>query len=546
MISNNLDKKKNKILTLYKQKKFHDVISAGQKIYNSNFNDIQLIYLLGLASINIQDFTQGEKYFLKLVSIKESAESYYTLGNIQKKLNKLKDAVISFENAIKYNPNFSEAYNNLGNTKKLIGLRDEAIINYKKAISLKENNIEALISLSAILKENKNFEDLVKIYQKILVLDKNNIKTLYNLGSAYLFLGNFNKGKSYFEKVINIDSSHIPSFRNYISVTKIDTKNEIFKKLESIDQENLNSENKILIFNALSKGYFDLKNIDLAFHYLEKSNLVKKEKSVFSMHQQEIEFNKIKFLFSNIDNTKIEFTDKLKSQPIFIVGMPRSGTSLIEQILSSHSNIYGAGELNFLQKAIERLNIYNSDNTKNFTQIRYFYYEQLRKISQNHMIIDKLPINFKWIGFIAKSFPEAKIIHIERNPMAVCWSNYKTLFVDKGMDFNLSQVDVVKYYKLYLDLMTFWKSKFGENILNINYENFVQDFEKSTKTVLNYLGLKWEKQIKYYEKTERVVTTASYHQVREKIKRNTSDEWKKYDHYLKKMQETLVSLKIKF
>ena len=212
MFSNNLDKEKAKILNLFKQKKFIEVIKIGSKLNNLNPHDPQLIYLLGLTSINTKNFTQAEKYFAKLLSMKENAETYYTYGNIQKKLKKFKDAIISYENAIKINPNFSEAYNNLANTKKIIGERNEAIKYYKKAVNLKENNIQALISLSVILKENKNFEDLIKIYEKILVLDNNNIKTLYNLGSAYLFLGDFNKGRSYFEKVINIDNKHIPSY----------------------------------------------------------------------------------------------------------------------------------------------------------------------------------------------------------------------------------------------------------------------------------------------------------------------------------------------
>ncbi len=547
MFSNNLDKEKKKILNLFKQKRFKEVIDIGSKLYNLNPNDAQLIYLLGLTSINTQSFNEAEKYFAKLISIKESAELYYTYGNIQKKLKKFNDAIISFKNAIKFKPNFSEAYNNLGNTRKLIGQRNEAIKNYKKAISLKENNIEALFSLSAILKENKNFKELIKVYQKILIIDKNDIKTLYNLGSAYLFLGNFKKGKSYFEKVININKYHIPSFRNYISITKIDKKNEIFKKLENIDQVNLNHEDKILIFDALSKGYFDMKNIEKAFHFLDNSNLLKKEKSEFSLKDQEDEFNKIRNFFLDLDNTNIKFDNILKSKPIFIVGMPRSGTSLIEQILSSHSKIYGAGELNFLQKVIQKLGTEKPDNYKNyFTQIRNYYYENLSNLSENNFIIDKLPINFKWIGFIIKSFPEAKIIHIERNPMAVCWSNYKTNFVDSGMDFNLSQEDVAKYYKFYSELMTFWKRKFEKNIFNINYEEFVQNFEIKTKKILNFLDLKWEKQIINFDKTKRVVTTASYHQVREKIKINTSDEWKKYEGYLKKMQDTLISEKIKF
>ena len=227
--------------------------------------------------------------------------------------------------------------------------------------------------------------------------------------------------------------------------------------------------------------------------------------------------------------------------------MPRSGTTLVEQIISSHSQVYGAGELDFLPKIIDKLGIKKPQNFESFfTQIRNLYYDQIIKISNNRYIIDKLPVNYRWVGFILNAFPEAKIIHIERNPMAVCWSNYKTSFIDSGMDFNLSQQDIAKYYSLYLDLMNFWKSKYTSNILNINYENFVNDFVNNSIEIINFLDLKWEDQIKNYDKNTRPVTTASFQQVREGIKKNTSLAWKKYSNYLRPMQETLNSMKIKF
>ena len=212
MNSNIFKEKKKEILNLFKQKKFIDVIEKGTNLYKKEPKDPQLLYLLGLVNINIQNFLEAEKYFEKLILIKQNAEIYYTFGNIQKKLKKYKYAISSFENAIKFNPNFSEAYNNLGNTKKIIQKKDEAILAYKKAISLKEDNIEALFNLSIILKENNKYEELIPIYQKILKLDKNNIKTIYNLGSAYLFLGKISQGRDCFEKVISINKLHIFSW----------------------------------------------------------------------------------------------------------------------------------------------------------------------------------------------------------------------------------------------------------------------------------------------------------------------------------------------
>ena len=141
MNSNNFDKKKFKILDLYKKQKFTEVIKIGLDLYNNQPNDHQLTYILGLTSINLKNFIEAEKYFEKLISVKKTYELYYIFGNIQKKLQKYKNAVTSFENALKLNPKFSEAYNSLGNVKKSLNFRDEAEIYYRKAISLKEDNV---------------------------------------------------------------------------------------------------------------------------------------------------------------------------------------------------------------------------------------------------------------------------------------------------------------------------------------------------------------------------------------------------------------------
>ena len=547
MISNIFDKEKNNITNLFREKKFKDVINEGSNLILKTPDDSQILYILGLSYIELQDFINAEKYFEKLIKIKKLPNIYYTYGNIQKKLKKFDNAIDSFQKAINLNPNFSEAYNNLGNTKKIINKRVEAINHYKKAILIKEDNIEALINLSIILKENNNYEDLINVYKKILKLDNNNVKTIYNLGSAYLFLGDINKGRECFEKAIQIDKSHVPSLRNYVSITKINKENKIFKKLEDIDLNNINNENKILLNNALSKGYFDLDNVKKGFNYLNESNLIKKNISKFSIKKQEIQFQNIKKFFLDCESLNTNFDSKIESNPLFIVGMPRSGTSLLEQILSSHSKIHGAGELNFLQKVIYKKGLKITNNMNDyFSDIRKYYYNQITKISKNLFIIDKLPINFKWIGFILKSFPEAKIIHIKRNPMAVCWSNYKTHFFDSGMDFSLDQKEVAIYYSLYLNIIKFWKEIFKDKILDINYEDFVLNFKEQTKSILDYLDLEWEDQIKNYTTNKRAISTASFQQVREKIKKNTSDDWKMYRKYLADIEGTLKDLNIKF
>ena len=547
MNSNFFDNKKQKILDLFKEKKYEEVIKSGEKLIKKKPNDTQLIYLLGLSFINTQNFSSAEKNFQKLLSLKKTYELYYIYGNILKNLKKFSDAAISFEKAIELNPNFSEAYNNLGNVRKSLDEPDQAIECFKMAIKLKEDNIEAHFNLASIYQENNKFEDLIVLYKKLLSFNKNHLKTLYNLGSVNLFLGNISEGKDYFKKVLELDQSNIPSFRNYVNITKIDKNDKIFKHFLNLNFDELAYQDKILIFDALSKCYFDQDNIKLGFNYLAKSNSIKKENSQFSFIKQKEKFKKIKECFNETVSFNLKFSDEIKSKPVFILGMPRSGTSLLEQILSTHSKIYGAGELNFLEKIINNLGLNKpQDLKKYFTEVRNYYYKNISRISQKPYVIDKTPLNFRWIGHIVNAFPEAKIIHIERNPMAVCWSNYKTLFVDSGLDFNLSQDNMANYYVLYKDLIEYWLKNFSEHIINIKYEDFVKDFEIQTKNILSKLNLDWEDSLRSYEKNERAVRTASFQQVRGKIKKNTSKEWEKYSDYLGPMQKILENNQIKF
>ena len=220
--------------------------------------------------------------------------------------------------------------------------------------------------------------------------------------------------------------------------------------------------------------------------------------------------------------------------------MPRSGTTLVEQILSSHSAIYGAGELNFLDNAINLIDWQNNKiQKKDIMEIRKNYINELKKISKSTYTTDKMPLNFRWIGFIAYAFPNAKIIHVKRDAMATCWSNYKTNFSKNGMAFTFNQIDVAKYYQLYEDLMKFWHKKFPKKIYELNYEKLTENQEEEEKKLFNYLNLNWEDSVLEFYKNKRIVQTASSIQVRKKMYKGSSKEWKKYKKWLEPMIKAL-------
>ena len=150
-----------------------------------------------------------------------------------------------------------------------------------------------------------------------------------------------------------------------------------------------------------------------------------------------------------------------------------------------------------------------------------------------------MPLNFQWIGFILYAFPNAKIIHLKRNPMAICWSNYKLYFVSKDMDFSFNQIDIAKYYKLYENLMEFWHKKFPKKIYDFDYEKLTENQEEQTRKLFDYLGLKWDKEVLNFHRNQRAVKTASSDQVRKNIYKGSSNEWGKYKKWLMPMSNYL-------
>ena len=540
-----LSKKKN-ILESFNKGKYEKVIKSARKLLKNN-NDFQLLYALSVSYLTLSKYEEAERFFKRIIALKPSAENNYIYGNIQKQLKNYNEASKYFLKAVSLKSDYSEAYNNLGNTKLKLGLINEAIKNYKKAISSNKNNIQAYFNLAHLYNENKDYDNLKKILQDVLKLDENNTTALNDLGYLNLILGNIEEGRKLFEKVINIDDKHIRALKNYFLITKVNSENQYLKKLEKLDLSDASYEDKIFAYTSLSKCNFDLNNSDKALKYLEISNDLKKSKSDFSIGKEKKLFENIHKLFLQKFNETIVHENKLKFTPVFILGMPRSGTTLLEQVISSHSKVHGAGELNYLPKIIDKFQINKPSNFENFIKkLRSEYHSMVSSLSNKSFIIDKLPMNFRWIGFITKAFPEAKIIHIHRNPMAICWSNYKINFPDPGMDFSLSQKNTAEYYVLYNNLMKFWFNNLKNKIINLNYEHFVNNFENETNILIKKIGLNWEENLKNYDKNNRPVQTASLLQVRGKIKKNTSDEWKKYKDKLKIMQETLKSANVEF
>jgi hypothetical protein len=303
-----------------------------------------------------------------------------------------------------------------------------------------------------------------------------------------------------------------------------------------MERPNLKDQDICHLHYTIAKMKEDLGDLDAAFeNYVAGGALRQKLLAYDQKHDQRL-FTNIKSTAPKLKEFSLKVSHKAISQiPIFILGMPRSGTTLVEQIVSSHSQVCGAGELSFLDRFGGKLCLGDEViSSKNLLEVRKAYLNELKKVSENKpFVTDKMPHNFINIGVIVKALPEAKIIHVKRDPAATIWSNFKHYFHAKGLGYSYKLEDTVAFYKLYQNLVEFWDESYGDKIYHIDYDKLTVKQEPETKRLLEYLELDWEDACLSPQENQRSVRTASQLQVREKVYKGSSKAWRKFEPYLK-------------
>ena len=254
------------------------------------------------------------------------------------------------------------------------------------------------------------------------------------------------------------------------------------------------------------------------------------------------EFKQDEHLFDQIKRTAPQFKDvalnaasePITHTPIFILGMPRSGTTLVEQIVSSHSKVTGADELPYVSQFGTKLVAgITAPTLEAVSAFRERYLTELAKRAEGQAFItDKMPQNFRYIALICAAFPEAKIVHVQRNAEATCWSNFKHYFTTTDLGYSYDLSDTVAYYGLYKDLMNFWSQSYGDRIYHLDYDKLTENQAPETRCLIEYLELNWEDACLSPQNNKRSVKTASQQQVRKKVYKGSSQAWRKYEPFL--------------
>ena len=545
-----LKKEVNYAVKLLTNGQINEALKIVEALIKKSPNVPLLYNIRGVCYQTIGELGNAIYDFSKATILKSDyAEAYCNLGVTYQEKGDLVSAVNAYKNAIDNDNNYPTAHNNLGKIFLASGEIDSSIEHLECAITLKSDFADAHNNLgSAFLRINK-LNDAIKSYKKAIALKPDFAVANNNLGIAYLRTGDPKLASKFFENAITITPGYATAHHNLSGVKVYKEKDKQVSLIESLlIENNLSQKERIYLNFALAKAYEDLGNHEELFKHLNEGNRIRKKEMSNSIADSEEHNELIKLFFNsnNINNIKLTYRDSLPIRPIFIVGMPRSGTSLVEQIISSHHEVYGAGEVNnfhnIIMPIIEKHAVNENYNLKNdeFALIRKQYSNSLERFYANEKVItDKWILNFKTIGFILSAFPESKIVHLKRDARATCWSIYKHYFSDEGNRWAYDYQDLARFYKSYVGLMDYWHNLFPGKIYDISYEDLTSNQEKETRNLLKYCDLDWDENCLNFYTNTRAVKTASAVQVRNKMYQGSSDVWRQYSEHLKPLLDAL-------
>jgi len=501
---------------------------------------------LGLVLKELGRLKEAEISYRQAIVLKpDYAKAHNNLGALHYELGRLEEAEISYRQAIAVKPDYAKAHSNLGLVLKELGRLKEAEISLRQAIVLKPDYAKAHNNLGALHYELGRLEEAEASYRQAIVLKPDYAEAHSNLGLVLKELGRLKEAETSYRKAIELKPNYAEAHRCLTSMKRFDAQDEQYSKMKELYlDKNISEEQRCHINFGLAKACEDLGDFEQAFaHYCEGNELRKKVLN-YDINQDVELFRKIKSNYPQIVQKSLK-PDKLtnNSMPIFIVGMPRSGTTLVEQIISSHSQVTGAGELNFASQfgAAIATGI-TEKNNESLLDFRSKYLDKLKNVSNGNLIVtDKTPQNFLYIGLLAAAFPEAKIIHVKRNPAAVCWANYKKYFGSKSIGYCYAIDDIISYHKLYESLMVFWTNTLTNRIYKLDYEQLTVNQESETRQLIDHLDLDWDEKCLSPQNNMRSVATASNLQIREKVYKGSSQKWKKYQPFLNGALDGLLS-----
>jgi tetratricopeptide (TPR) repeat protein len=471
----------------------------------------------------------------ELAEIRRSlADALLNVGRTNDALREITQAVSSGR------PSFALKVS-LGNILNAAGRVDDAIQCFEDLLRA-QSDLPIHGNLAKALRKKGRYKEAIEQYEKLLAKDPDNIDGHFDLGVVYHDLGEKDDARIAFRKAVQLDNTCAKAWHGISTVSKNafdDGEIEILLKLQR--DSDTSHDKRVLLAFALGKHFENTgRHEDAARQYL-MANSLKREEFDYDIENDLRAFHNIQTSFDETLLEKWSSAGLTDNSPIFIIGMPRSGTTLIEQILASHPQVHGAGEREILTNSI--LNVFPITNGSDYTgTLDDATSEKFRNVASNYLggfpdivadyVTDKMPHNFLHVGMIRILFPNASIVHCRRNPHDTCFSIYKHLFGVRSHPYAYDLQELARYYNAYAKLMNHWDEVMPGEIHTVDYETMIDAQEQTTRELLDACGLEWDPACLEFHKYERPIATISATQVRQPVYRSSIGAWKPYEKML--------------
>jgi tetratricopeptide (TPR) repeat protein len=499
-------------------------------------------------------FEEAERMYREVIRANpRNVDALRMLGRIALSMKRNSDAERLFRRTVSIAPDFVGAWLDLGRVLKDTDSHEEAMACYRRVIELQPDNPKGHFMLAGVLAPAGRTYEAIESYRRALDLEPDYVGALLGLGHVLKTVGRLDEAIDAYRECIRCRPDNGGSYWSLANLKTYRLSDEDIETMQSIlGSEELGDTSRVNFLFALAKAFEDRGDFERAWDYYATGNASQRVHEYYDPVQTESINDAIVDVFDATFLSEKAGGGDPDHAPIFVVGLPRSGSTLIEQILASHSAVEGTSELPYVGRVAASLNRNRADginypravrelSATNFAELGREYLRRAgrHRVEGTRRFIDKMPNNFPLIGFLHMILPNAKIIDARRHPLDSCLSCYRQLFA-RGQSFTYDLTDIGEYFLQYQRLMDHWHAVLPGRVLTVQYEQLVGDFENQTRSLLEYCGLPFEDAcLKFYE-TDRPVRTPSSEQVRRPIYTSSIGFWRNYEGHLGELREVLA------
>ncbi len=572
----------------YEDGNFEEAAACYRRALEANPGFAEAYNNLGNACRFAGEQEKALGYYEKALQFREHyPEAYNNLGTMLRDLGRVAEAEHAYRKAMLQNPGYIEAYNNLANLLHGDDRDQEALRVLGDALRVEENHpvtltitsrvqlrrgnfaaaeeaarramatdpagAEAMVALGQVLHEIDRYEEAVGVLRKAVEIAPDSPEARNFYGVALKSVGKLEEGRDQILEALKLNPNNLGAYANLNDVIDFREAPELVEQMEKIfaSADNQDDPRLMPLHFGFGKALDDTGQPERAIEHYIKGARLKRRQLSYSEEETFAFFAQIKDAFGPEQFKDRRYAGLSTERPVFIVGMPRSGSTLVEQILASHPDVHGAGEVKYLARGLGQLRDRFPSMDRYpaiFAQMEEFHLELLGKsylgqiekdAGQSRRITDKLLTNYFFLGLIHLIFPNAKIIHTRRNPIDTCLSAFTKLFKD-DMPHSYDFGELGRYYLQYQALMDHWREMLPEGaIFDVSYEEVVADIEGNARGMIGFLGLDWDPACVDFHKSSRPVKTASVAQVRKPVYTQSVERWRRYGPALQPLLDAL-------